>query len=160
MKQSLKDVYTNPSLFIATGFGVGLIPWAPGTWGSLVGVFIYLGIHAQGGSLITELAIIILLFFIALWACHAVSSKYDNHDHPSIVVDEMIAMLLLLLSVPKTAMWIAISFIVFRILDILKPWPVSLIDINFRSGIGVMLDDSVAALMSGLLIYVAQQFLV
>ena len=72
----------------------------------------------------------------------------------------MIAMMLLLLSVPKTAMWIAISFIVFRILDILKPWPVSLIDINFRSGIGVMLDDSVAALMSGLLIYVAQQFLV
>ena len=72
----LRDVFSHPAFFLATGFGIGLIPYAPGTWGSLLGILFYLALHSLGWALIWELVIILLFFFLALLACNITLEKF------------------------------------------------------------------------------------
>ena len=155
----LRDVYSHPALFLATGFGIGLIPYAPGTWGSLLGIVFYLALHSLGLTLIWQLVIILLFFFLALIACNITLEKFGIYDHPALVIDEIVAMMLLLITVPKSITWVIIAFLTFRILDILKPWPISTIDSKTKSGLGVMLDDLVAVLIGGFLMFIVRQLL-
>ena len=154
-----RDVFSHPAFFLATGFGIGLIPFAPGTWGSLLGILIYLALHALGMAPLWELLIILLFFFLALWACNVVLEKHDVHDHPVIVIDETVAMMLLLVTIPITTVWVIVAFLTFRVLDIFKPWPISTIDAKIKNGLGVMLDDLVAVLISGFLIFIVRLLL-
>ena len=154
-----RDVFSHPAFFLATGFGIGLIPFAPGTWGSLLGILIYLALHALGMAPLWELLIILLFFFLALWACNVVLEKRVVHDHPALVIDETVAMMLLLLTIPITTVWVIVAFLTFRVLDIFKPWPISTIDAKIKNGLGVMLDDLVAVLISGFLIFIVRLLL-
>lgn len=154
-----RDVFSHPAFFLATGFGIGLIPFAPGTWGSLLGVLIYLALHALGLTSLWELLIILLFFFLALWACNVVLEKRDVHDHPALVIDETVAMMLLLVTIPITTVWVIVAFLTFRVLDIFKPWPISTIDAKIKTGLGVMLDDVVAVLIGGFLIFIVRLLL-
>ena len=155
----LRDVFSHPAFFLATGFGIGLIPYAPGTWGSLLGILLYLALHSLGWMLIWELLIVLLFFFLALMACNVTIEKFGISDHPALVIDETVAMMLLLITVPTSSIWVIIAFLTFRILDIFKPWPISIIDSKIKSGLGVMLDDLVAVLIGGLLIFIVRQLL-
>ena len=154
-----RDVFSHPAFFLATGFGIGLIPFAPGTWGSLLGILIYLALHALGMAPLWELLIILLFFFLALWACNVVLEKSDVHDHPALVIDETVAMMLLLVTIPITTVWVIVAFLTFRVLDIFKPWPISTIDAKIKTGLGVMLDDVVAVLIGGFLIFIVRLLL-
>lgn len=154
-----RDVFSHPAFFLATGFGIGLIPFAPGTWGSLLGILIYLALHALGMAPLWELLIILLFFFLALWACNVVLEKHDVQDHPVIVIDETVAMMLLLVTIPITTVWVIVAFLTFRVLDIFKPWPISTIDAKIKTGLGVMLDDVVAVLIGGFLIFIVRLLL-
>tara|TARA_B100001765_G_scaffold96955_1_gene59636 strand:+ start:379 stop:861 length:483 start_codon:yes stop_codon:yes gene_type:complete len=154
-----RDVFSHPAFFLATGFGIGLIPFAPGTWGSLLGILIYLALHALGMAPLWELLIILLFFFLALWACNVVLEKRVVHDHPALVIDETVAMMLLLLTIPITTVWVIVAFLTFRVLDIFKPWPISTIDAKIKTGLGVMLDDVVAVLIGGFLIFIVRLLL-
>ena len=153
-----RDVFSHPAFFLATGFGIGLIPFAPGTWGSLLGILIYLALHALGMAPLWELLIILLFFFLALWSCNVVLEKHDD-DHPAIVIDETVAMMLLLVTIPITTVWVIVAFLTFRVLDIFKPWPISTIDAKIKTGLGVMLDDVVAVLIGGFLIFIVRLLL-
>ena len=155
----LRDVFSHPAFFLATGFGIGLIPYAPGTCGSLLGILFYLALHSLDLMLIWELVIILLFFFLALLACNITLEKFGISDHPELVIDETVAMMLLLITVPASSIWVIIAFLTFRILDIFKPWPISTIDAKIKSGLGVMLDDLVAVLIGGFLIYIVRQLL-
>ena len=154
-----RDVFSHPAFFLATGFGIGLIPFAPGTWGSLLGILIYLALHALGMAPLWELLIILLFFFLALWACNVVLEKRVVHDHPALVIDETVAMMLLLVTIPITTVWVIVAFLTFRVLDIFKPWPISTIDAKIKNGLGVMLDDLVAVLIGGFLIFIVRLLL-
>jgi len=154
-----RDVFSHPAFFLATGFGIGLIPFAPGTWGSLLGILIYLALHALGMAPLWELLIILLFFFLALWACNVVLEKRVVHDHPALVIDETVAMMLLLVTIPITTVWVIVAFLTFRVLDIFKPWPISTIDAKIKTGLGVMLDDVVAVLIGGFLIFIVRLLL-
>jgi len=154
-----RDVFSHPAFFLATGFGIGLIPFAPGTWGSLLGILIYLALHALGLMSLWELLIILLFFFLALWACNVVLEKSDVHDPPALVIDETVAMMLLLVTIPITTVWVIVAFLTFRVLDIFKPWPISTVDAKIKTGLGVMLDDLVAVLIGGFLIFIVRLLL-
>jgi phosphatidylglycerophosphatase A len=154
-----RDVFSHPAFFLATGFGIGLIPFAPGTWGSLLGILIYLALHALGLTSLWELLIILLFFFLALWACNVVLEKRDVHDPPALVIDETVAMMLLLVTIPITTVWVIVAFLTFRVLDIFKPWPISTVDAKIKTGLGVMLDDLVAVLIGGFLIFIVRLLL-
>ena len=141
----LKD----PVVFVALGFGSGLSPWAPGTAGTLIAIPLYVLISTFDS--IIYLAITALVSLIGIWVCAYTCSKLNIHDHPSIVIDEIAGYFITMILAPQGMLWIILGFILFRIFDILKPWPISWIDKNVRGGLGIMLDDvvaGVAALLS------------
>ncbi len=132
---------------IAQGCGVGLIPLAPGTWGALAGLVIYAGLSAFDPAL--KIVGYLAIFACAVWAVQRAGHDLGEHDHQSIVIDEMLAMSLVLEVAPPTAIgWIA-AFCLFRLFDIWKPWPIDLMDRRFDSAFGVMLDDLMAAVYAG-----------
>lgn len=139
---------------IAQGFGVGLIPLAPGTWGALAGVILYAGLSLFDPALrgLGYLAI----FACAVWAVERAGRDLGEHDHQSIVIDEMLAMSLVLEVAPPTAIgWLA-AFGLFRLFDIWKPWPINLLDRRLNNAYGVMLDDLMAAVYAGVILVAGQ----
>lgn len=144
---------------ITTFFGAGLLPKAPGTWGSLAALPLGWVLHGLGGPPMLMGAIIIV-FFIGLLATHIETRGSEDHDPSSIVIDEVVGMWLALLPL-SVGMWMAqeppwvfpypgwiTAFIAFRFFDIWKPWPVSWAD-NMHTPLGVMLDDVLAGMLAG-----------
>ncbi|MFQ5609421.1 MAG: phosphatidylglycerophosphatase A, partial [Woeseiaceae bacterium] len=145
-----RKVFTDPVHFLAFGFGTGLAPVAPGTFGSLPGVLLALltlelGIHIQIG-------IAIALFLAGIPICGISARKLAAHDHPGIVWDEICGMYVTLLLVGSSLLGIALGFALFRLFDILKPWPIRDLDHRLGGGLGIMLDDLVAALYALILL--------
>jgi phosphatidylglycerophosphatase A len=119
---------TSPVLWLATGFGAGLSPWAPGTVGTALGILIFLGLLRV--SLPAYLLLVVLGFALGTWLCSVAARLLDEHDHPAVVWDEVIGYLLTMLPViwlhrPATALVLLAGFVLFRVFDILKPWPIS-----------------------------------
>ncbi len=137
-------VWQDPVYFIAFGFGSGLMPIAPGTWGTLAAMPIYLLI--AGLSWKTYLILTIMAFCLGVWVCNKVSTDLGVHDHSGIVWDEVVGYLLTMFWVPMHAGWMIIGFILFRIFDIWKPQPIGFVDKNVQGGLGIMLDDVLAAI--------------
>lgn len=131
-----------PAHLIASGFGIGFVRIAPGTFGTLMGVGLYLGM--------VQLPIpwyvwtVILLFLLGMFVCERTTAALGVHDHPSIVWDEVVGYLITMTAVPPQWIWVAVGFALFRIFDILKPWPVRAIDQHVGGGFGIMLDDALA----------------
>lgn len=139
-----KKVWRDFRYFIASGFGSGLAPIAPGTMGTLVGLPIYWLISPLPPLLYA--IITILGFGLGVWLCQKISDELNIHDHSSIVWDEIIGMLITLFIIPCTWSNMLLGFLLFRIFDIWKPWPIRWVDKHVKTGLGIMLDDVLAAI--------------
>lgn len=136
----------NPLHFLSLGFGSGLMPKAPGTFGTLAAIPVYLLIVDL--PLWIFLAITFVITVCGIYLCEYTSKALGVHDHSGIVIDEIAGYLITMIAIPFSWYWILLGFILFRIFDILKPWPISWLDKKVAGGLGIMLDDVVAGLFS------------
>ncbi len=144
--------FSDPAVLVATGFGAGLLPKAPGTWGSLAALPFAWAIHAGFGS--AGLAVGVAAVVVAgLWSASAFVRASGERDSPVIVIDEVAGQWLALIATPPDVLWYAIGFALFRIADVFKPWPVSWADRTFAGGTGVMLDDLLAGAYAFLVLF-------
>ena len=153
-----RTVFTSPVHFLAFGFGSGLAPWAPGTAGTLVAVFLEWPMRAQ--SLEIRLMVAAAMFAVGVWICGESARKLDAHDHPGIVWDEFAGYFLTMVLAPQGWIWSLVGFALFRFFDILKPWPIREIDHRLGGGIGIMVDDTLAGVFAGAILWGIAQSLV
>ncbi|MDQ3731650.1 MAG: phosphatidylglycerophosphatase A [Pseudomonadota bacterium] len=139
---SPRTVLTDPFHFVAFGFGSGLMPYAPGTAGTFAGIPIFVVMQGLPTSVYVGTACAMLL--VGMWICGRASNTLGVHDHSGIVWDEIVGFLFAMLACPPGWRWIAAGAVLFRVFDIIKPWPVSLVDRRVGGGVGIMLDDLVA----------------
>jgi len=136
----------NPINFLAFGFGLGYAKKAPGTFGTLAGIpFILL---FQQTSLEIYLAATVVMALFGIWLCGACSKQLGVHDHPGIVWDEIVGYMITMVAVPAGWQWLLLGFVLFRIFDIWKPWPIGLLDKHVHGGLGIMIDDVLAGLFA------------
>jgi len=143
-------VIRDPVLFAAFGFGTGLAPFAPGTFGSLPAFA--LAWFTRSLALEWRIGVLTGLVVFGIWLCGEAARRIGVHDHPGIVWDEIAGQYLVLLVVPITPLAWALSFGLFRLFDIWKPWPIRDLDHRLAGGVGIMLDDLVAALYAAILL--------
>lgn len=141
-KLSLK----NPVHFLALGFGSGLVAKAPGTFGTLAAVPLYL-LLAQL-SLPWYLAITVCCSVIGIYICGQAAKDMGVHDHGAIVWDEVAGLLITMIAAPQGVIWLAIGFGLFRFFDIVKPWPIRWLDAKVHGGFGIMIDDVLAGVFA------------
>lgn len=149
-------VLRDPLQWPAFGFGLGLIPFAPGTWGSLPGVLFW---YLTPSDWRVQAAVAAGAFVAGIWLCGESARRIGVHDHGGIVWDEIVGMYLTLLVVPRDPAWILAAFILFRLFDIWKPWPIRDLDHRLHGGLGIMLDDVIAALYAALILLFFKVFL-
>ncbi len=147
----------NPLHFLSLGFGSGLAPFAPGTFGTLAAVPLYL-LLAQL-PLAYYLLAVLVAFVIGVYLCGYTSAALGEHDHSGIVWDEFVGFWITMIAVPATWQWILAGFVLFRLFDIVKPWPVKVADAKMKGGFGIMFDDVLAALYALIGLQIAQQLL-
>ncbi len=149
-----RQVLTDPVHWLAFGFGAGLLPRAPGTWGSLLGIALY--------GLLPSLPLpvmitgLLVLFIAGVWICGLSARRLGVHDHGGIVLDEIVGMLIVATTVPRSWPWWLAAFAAFRLFDIWKPWPIRDVDHSVSGGLGIMLDDVLAAAYAALLMALSQ----
>ncbi|WP_088331628.1 phosphatidylglycerophosphatase A [Lacimicrobium sp. SS2-24] len=141
----------HPAHFLALGFGSGLSPVAPGTMGTLVTLPLVCLLALTG--LISYVLVTLVACVIGIWICGRTARDMGVHDHGAIVWDEVAGMLLTMIAVPVTGVTLLVGFVIFRVLDILKPWPISYLDKHVHGGAGIMADDILAGVMACLLMH-------
>ena len=139
-------LWQNPLYFIAFGLGSGAMPFAPGTFGTLMAIPFYLLI--QPLSLSAYLIIIAGFIIFSMWICERASRQTHVHDHPGMCIDEFAGFFVTMIHAPRGWLAIVIGFLLFRLFDIWKPWPINWLDKNVHGGIGMVLDDVVAGLVA------------
>jgi len=156
----LPDGFTlrDPAALLATWFGAGLVPFASGTWGTLAALPFAYVIWLVGGWMLLLLATI-AVSALGVWASSHVTDKLAVKDPGFIVIDEVAGMWLTLLFAPFEIWAWVLAFFLFRAADIVKPFPASWADRNVKGGLGVMLDDLLAALWSGVAIWAVWHYL-
>lgn len=149
-KQRLK--LSNPWHLLATGFGSGLSPIVPGTMGSLAAIPFWYVLSFLPWPL--YLIAVILGTGIGIYLCHVTARDMGVHDSGSIVWDEFIGMWITLMALPaKEWYWVAVGFLLFRLFDMWKPWPIRWFDRNVQGGLGIMVDDIVAGIIAAVALY-------
>jgi len=150
-------VFRNPVHVLAFGLGLGLAPVAPGTFGTLLGIPVALALAQLGsaGAIVGTA----FLFAVGVWLCDRSARALGVHDHPGIVWDEVVGYAIAVIFLPETWTWWLAAFVLFRALDIVKPWPIREIDHSLRGGLGTMLDDAVAGLLTGMALTLARLIL-
>jgi phosphatidylglycerophosphatase A len=141
---------SHPAHFIALGFGSGLAPVAPGTFGTLAGLGLYWLLALLAPPLVIAF-LAVPAFFLGVWACERTGRDLGVQDHGAMVWDEIVAFLPLAALASSSLMLQAVAFVLFRLFDIWKPYPIRLVEKNVKGGMGVMVDD----LMAGAYAYVA-----
>jgi len=136
----------NPIHFLALGFGSGLMPKAPGTFGTLAAIPVFLLLSQFDLWLFISLTVVISI--AGIYICSYTSKALGVHDHSGIVIDEIAGYLITMIAVPAEWMWVLAGFILFRVFYIFKPWPISWIDKNMHGGFGIMFDDVVAGFLA------------
>lgn len=147
------DLLRHPVQLFAFGFGSGLSPVAPGTVGTVAAIPFYLFVaqwNLAGYTLFVALGAV-----IGVWICGQASRQLQVHDHPGIVWDEFVGYWITMWAVPGGWQWILAGFLIFRLYDIVKPWPVSLLDKKVGGGFGIMIDDVLAGVMACLTLHIA-----
>ena len=137
-------------IFLATGFYVGNLPFAPGTFGSLIGLPLSFAI--AGMSLAPAMLCILIFSLFAIYIADAAEKLLKQKDPGCIVIDEIAGMTATLIGLPFNLITVVIGFIVFRILDILKPFPIRNLDNRIPGGLGVVADDLAAGIFANLLL--------
>ena len=140
----------HPAHLLSFGFGSGLAPVAPGTFGTLAAVPLYWLLNQ--GSLSLYLATLVIGALAGIWLCGYTARVLGVHDHGAIVWDEVIGYLITMALAPAGWAWMAWGFVLFRLFDILKPWPIRWVDRHVGGGLGIMLDDVIAGLMGWLVL--------
>jgi len=146
MKAATYKALTNPLYFLATGFGSGLAPRAPGTVGSVMAVLLWLPLQTLPVLWYTVFVLACMLG--GIWLCGHVARDMQVKDPASIVFDEFVGVWVSLFLLPAGWYWVLAGFALFRFFDILKPWPVNWLDERLAGGWGIMLDDVAAGLYS------------
>lgn len=136
----------HPVQFLAFGFGAGLARKAPGTAGTLAALPLYL-LFADLG-LLQYTAVVVIAALLGVWICGEASRQLQVHDHPGIVWDEFVGFWITMWAVPPDPVWVIAGFVVFRVFDIAKPWPVSALDKKVSGGLGIMVDDMLAGVLA------------
>ena len=145
-KTPVKFTLSNPIHFLALGFGSGLSPKAPGTFGTVAAIPVFL-LFIFFTPLIYAIATLIVCI-AGIYICGKTAEDVGVHDHGAIVWDEIAGYLITMFLVPVSWQSILVGFILFRIFDIFKPWPISYLDKYVHGGFGIMIDDVVAGLMA------------
>ncbi len=145
--------WTNPVHVLAFGFGLGRLPKAPGTFGTLAGIpFVLL---CWQFPVVIYLLITAMMALLGVWLCGQTARDLGVHDHPGIVWDEIVGYMITMTAAPPGWLWLVIGFVLFRFFDILKPWPIRTLDTHVHGGFGIMIDD----VLAGVFAAVAMQLL-
>lgn len=142
----------NPVHFIALGFGSGLAPKAPGTFGTLAAVPLVVAMMlwlTPAAYLVTTL----IASLLGIYLCGKCADDVGVHDHPAIVWDEVAGLMVTFFLMPLTVKSVIIGFLLFRLFDIVKPWPIRLLDKHVHGGVGIMVDDIVAGVFAWLVMF-------
>jgi phosphatidylglycerophosphatase A len=150
MTITARRILTHPVHLLAFGLGSGLAPKAPGTFGTLAAIPFYLLVADL--PLLEYLILCAGLFLFGIWLCDASSKALGVHDHPGIVWDEWVGLLVTMSAAPAGWLWLLAGFALFRLFDIWKPWPIAWMDRRVRGGFGIMLDDLLAALYAAVVL--------
>lgn len=145
MKPDLHFLFSHPAHFIALGYGSGLAPKAPGTFGSLAALPLFWLLMQLNASPAFLLLVTAGAFLLGIWACGVTGKHLGVADHGGMVWDEIVAMWLVLVFTPASLVGWLTTFGLFRFFDILKPWPIRWFDRRLKNGFGVMFDDVLAA---------------
>ena len=132
--------------FLAFGFGSGALPKAPGTFGTLAAIPVFL-VLAQAPLWLYGV-LVVLAFVLGCYLCDWVSRDMGVHDHGGIVWDEFVGFWITMILVPVNWMTVVLGFILFRFFDVLKPWPIKWFDQRIHGGIGIMIDDVIAGVFA------------
>lgn len=139
-----KGFLKNPIHLLALGFGTGYAPKMPGTIGTLVGILFYLPMIYLSWPIYTGVTIV--LFLLGIWLCEVTAGHLGVHDHGGIVWDEIVGFLITMTAVPSDWRFVVLGFVLFRLFDIWKPWPISWLDSKVTGGLGIMMDDVLAGI--------------
>jgi phosphatidylglycerophosphatase A len=135
-------------LFIATCGYLGYVPIAPGTFGSAAGLIVF----AAGrwfGSPVVELAVIVLLFVVGVWSSNVAERHFGGIDPAPVILDEVVGMLITLAFIPVSVTGVIVGFLLFRLFDVVKPWPANRLE-ALHGGLGIMADDAMAGVYGNL----------
>ncbi|MDG1750419.1 MAG: phosphatidylglycerophosphatase A [Thalassotalea sp.] len=133
---------SDPIQFLALGFGSGLVPKAPGTFGTLAAIPLLLLCSSM--TTMHYALLVLVMAVVGIYICDYAAKAADVHDHPAIVWDEIVGLFITMFMIPLTWQSILVGFILFRVFDIFKPWPISWLDKHCHGGFGIMIDDVVA----------------
>jgi phosphatidylglycerophosphatase A len=148
----------DPVQLVALGFGTGLAPRAPGTFGSLLALLPAWWCFTL--PLSWRVAIVAAVVAVGVWVCGESARRLGVHDHSGIVFDEIAGLMATSLATPaRTLLWFALTFVFFRLFDIWKPWPIREVDHRMRGGAGIILDDLMAAIYAAICLIVSRVFL-
>jgi phosphatidylglycerophosphatase A len=136
---------------IATCGGVGYAPIAPGTFGSALGLLLFCLVRGTG-SLAVELAAIAILSALGVWSATIAERRFGGVDPGPVVIDEVLGMLVTLAAVPVSVAGAVAGFFVFRLLDVIKPWPARQLE-RLHGGLGIMADDAMAAVYGNVVMH-------
>jgi phosphatidylglycerophosphatase A len=160
MKINSTTVFKYPSFFISTGFGIGLAPIAPGTFGSILGIVFFLLITPLYLSTFWMVIVLVAIFIISQISISLTLKRIDETDPQEVVIDEILGMMMTLTVIPLDPKWFLAAFVIFRVADIIKPWPASYFDEKYKNALGIILDDVFAALYSIILLEILLAILV
>jgi len=144
-KVTKAQLLANPANFLALGAGSGLAPFAPGTFGTIAAIPLAMLMPA---NLALYALVVVVLFVAGVWLCDACANNLKVHDHPAIVFDEWVGYLITMIAVPRSLWFLALGFVLFRIFDVLKPWPIGMADKRVSGGLGIMVDDVIAGVFA------------
>lgn len=149
-----RALMSHPAGWIATALGAGLLPKAPGTAGSLIALLPWWFL-LRGLPIGAYVAVLAVGFLLGVWACEVSDRRLGMHDQGALVWDEVVGMWITLFAAPVQWWWMVAGFVLFRLFDIWKPWPVRWADRSVRGGLGVMLDDVVAGIYALIVLQLA-----
>mgnify|MGYP001190340023 FL=1 len=141
-----KITIKTPAQFIASGFGSGCAPVAPGTFGTLAALPFWVGLTFL--PLWVYLLVIVVASLFGFYICQKASDELGVHDHGGIVWDEFVGLWITMIAIPFSVTNMVIGFILFRIFDIIKPWPIRVADQKVGGGVGIMIDDMIAGVIA------------
>ena len=143
-----QQVLQSPVLWLAFGLGSGLSPKAPGTVGTLAAIPLYLLLAKL--PLMGYALVVLFSFVVGCWLCGEAAKRLGVHDFGGIVWDEFVGYWLTMFAAPAGWLWVVVGFVLFRLFDIWKPWPIRVADKQVHSGLGIMLDDMLAGIYAWL----------
>jgi phosphatidylglycerophosphatase A len=146
MKPDAISILKNPIHCLAFGLGSGLAPKAPGTFGTLAAVPLFLLLSSL--SLSEYLFVVVFTSVVGIYLCGKTARDLGVHDHPGIVWDEFVGFWITMIAIPVTWWSVLLGFALFRLFDIWKPWPIKWIDQHVDGGFGIMFDDVLAGLLA------------